>query len=195
MAIELTPLLAVPSKLPYPKDAKQLYTGRVIGFIQLKRRLKAKTTGSLITRKRWKCLCKACGSELIVPQYYFLRPNPKTHCGCRAHTLKSTYKQECSSWRMMQVRCYSPKHIAYPDYGGRGIRVCDEWRDKAMGFEAFLNHIGKAPGPTHTVDRIEVDGHYQPGNVRWATPKEQGLNKRIHKYLKKKPLTAQKKQA
>jgi hypothetical protein len=75
----------------------------------------------------------------------------------------------------MKARCTNPKHIGFHVYGGRGIRVCDAWTND---FEAFLAHVGPKPTPTHTIDRIDVNGHYEPGNVRWATYSEQSKNKR-----------------
>jgi hypothetical protein len=74
----------------------------------------------------------------------------------------------------MRERCFNPHSTKYPDYGGRGITVCDAWRHS---FEAFLHDMG--PRPTgHSLDRIDNDGNYEPGNVRWARSREQGANKR-----------------
>lgn len=82
----------------------------------------------------------------------------------------------------MKRRCGHSDHVSYKHYGGRGIRVCDEWDDPESGFEAFLGYIGPAPTPTHTLDRYpDNDGDYEPGNVRWATPKEQRANQRPRK--------------
>ena len=80
----------------------------------------------------------------------------------------------------MIERCYRPKHAAYSYYGGRGITICDEWliRDgKATGFWNFVRDVGEKPDPELTLDRIDSDGPYAPGNVRWATKKEQSLNR------------------
>ena len=77
------------------------------------------------------------------------------------------------SWRAMVERCTNPGAADYPRYGGRGIRVCDRWRD----FTAFLADMGERPRGT-TLDRRDVNGHYERGNCRWATAKEQGRNKR-----------------
>ncbi len=62
-------------------------------------------------------------------------------------------------------------------YGAKGTRVCDEWR---AAYEPFLAHVGRKPTPTHSLDRIDPWGHYEPGNVRWATPTEQASNQRRH---------------
>ena len=78
-------------------------------------------------------------------------------------------------WRRMRRRCYEPGHKSYPDYGGRGIKVCPEWRHD---FEEFYLYVGKMPTPEHSLDRIDNNGNYEPGNVRWATATEQRRNRR-----------------
>ncbi len=75
----------------------------------------------------------------------------------------------------MKQRCYNPRFHKYADYGARGIKVCERWRDS---FEAFLGDMGPKPSPRHTLDRKENDGDYTPENCRWATSLEQGANKR-----------------
>jgi len=90
--------------------------------------------------------------------------------------------KERRSWQQMIRRCRDIKFAAYSRYGGRGIRVCPEWSEQG-GFDRFLGHIGKAPSPTHSLDRIHNDGNYEPGNVRWATPKEQARNTRKNRQI------------
>jgi hypothetical protein len=78
----------------------------------------------------------------------------------------------------MRGRCYYPSHSSYPNYGGRGIKVCDRWRESnGQGFLNFLSDMGERPKGT-TLDRIDVDGNYEPDNCRWATHSDQGRNKR-----------------
>jgi hypothetical protein len=79
-----------------------------------------------------------------------------------------------SCWKSMIQRCTNPKAPNYALYGGRGIEVCSEWRT----YEAFLRDMGPRPSMEHSLDRIDVDGDYEPGNVRWATRSEQQRNKR-----------------
>jgi hypothetical protein len=79
-----------------------------------------------------------------------------------------------NSWRAMVERCTYPPHPFYADYGGRGIRVCDRWRHS---FAVFLADMGARP-VGHTLDRLDVDGDYEPGNCRWSTVKQQRWNRR-----------------
>lgn len=77
-------------------------------------------------------------------------------------------------WKAMIQRCENPNHTWYSRYGGRGIRICDEWR---ADFEAFARHMGERPSLEHTVDREDPDGNYEPGNCRWLTIAEQQNNR------------------
>lgn len=80
-------------------------------------------------------------------------------------------------WRSMIDRCQNPQNTSWKDYGGRGITVCDRWRDFAAFEEDILRDLGPCP-PGLTMDRINNDGGYCPGNVRWATRSQQALNRR-----------------
>lgn len=77
-------------------------------------------------------------------------------------------------WRQMRQRCSNPSRPYYRHYGGRGIRVCDLWE---KSFAAFERDMGPRPSPKHSIDRIDNDKGYEPGNCRWATPKEQTRNR------------------
>lgn len=87
---------------------------------------------------------------------------------------------EYQSWIGMKQRCSNPKKREYPHYGGRGIKVCEEW---VGSFISFYNCVGKRPSDKHSIDRIDVNGHYEPNNVRWATQQEQIDNTRVVKLV------------
>lgn len=89
------------------------------------------------------------------------------------------YCPEHACWCAMWSRCLDNRGKAWRNYGGRGITVCEQWRD----FFAFFKDIGKRPSPEHSLDRIDVNGNYEPGNVRWATFEEQSNNKRRNRRI------------
>lgn len=127
---------------------------------------------------RCRFLCK-CGKECVLRASYVVNGNTKS-CGCRKLLHGETKSKEHCSWWSMICRCNDPKDEHYPNYGGRGIRVCQEWADSYI---AFISCVCRKPSPKHTLDRIDVNGHYEPGNVRWATPKEQSRNRRNNKVV------------
>jgi hypothetical protein len=84
------------------------------------------------------------------------------------------------NWMAIIQRCTNPHRSNFPLYGGRGITICKEW---AKSPSAFLAYVGQRPSPGHTIDRIDNDGNYEPGNVRWATSVEQSRNKRSNRWI------------
>jgi hypothetical protein len=102
------------------------------------------------------------------------RPSRET-IGIRSRTHGRFGTPEYRVWAAMKRRCCNPNVWNFHRYGGRGIRMCDEWRDS---FAAFYAHIGQRPSAQHSVDRIDNNGNYEPGNVRWATRQQQRANQR-----------------
>lgn len=92
-----------------------------------------------------------------------------------------SYSAEYFAWREAKYRCTRPTHQNYPHYGGRGIRMCEQWLNS---FEAFYAHMGPRPSEAHSLNRIDNDGHYEPGNCAWATLEEQARNKSNNRKLR-----------
>lgn len=132
----------------------------------------------------WECKCD-CGNTHYVQSNSLLTGRTQS-CGCllkeRRGVARTTHHMSNEKiyavWQGMRKRCFSTNHKNYADYGGRGITVCDEWNSS---FEAFYNYVSQLPhfGENgYSLDRINNDGNYEPGNVRWATRKVQANNTR-----------------
>ena len=140
-------------------------------------------------RRSWKCLCD-CGTEKVITDSD-LKTGRVNSCGClqkellaarctkHGHSKNRQRTLTLSTYKGMITRCSNPNVPAYPDYGGRGITICDRWRES---FENFLEDMGERTQGM-TLDRIDNDGNYCPKNCRWVTRKEQNRNKRNSVYV------------
>lgn len=138
-------------------------------------------------RYRWECVCD-CGGKAVCITNNLTRGHTLS-CGCysmkrRAEAAtkhgQSGRTAEYRAWLHMKSRCYNNKVELYPIYGGRGITVCKRW---LHSFENFFSDMGKRPSSKHSLDRIDVNGNYEPSNCRWATAIQQARNKRSNRLI------------
>lgn len=157
-------------------------TNKVFGRLTVVRREGTSAGGKAI----WLCRC-SCGEHSRVIGTH-LRSGNTTSCGCLkrdvAQQLATRHglsgSAEYRAWRSMRDRCENEHGTAWPYYGGRGITVCERWRNSV---EAFCSDMGPRPSPQHTVDRIDANGNYEPSNCRWATRSEQMNNIRNNRVV------------
>lgn len=159
------------------------FVGRKFGRLTVISKL-----GSNKRRTVWLCICD-CGTFASADRNA-LNTGTKKSCGCWRHehgksrglqnkkhgmATSSTYK----SWRAMRTRCLNPRDEHWENYGGRGITICKRWMDS---FENFLSDMGIRPHG-RTLDRININGNYEPENCRWSTPTEQSRNQRRNRVV------------
>lgn len=132
-------------------------------------------------------ICGGCGKVFVSIVNNIKRGISCTECGI-SKTRKSLIthgepitSKEYMTWINIKERCGNPRNKAYPNYGGRGIKVCDRWINS---FENFLLDMGRSPSKNHSIDRFpNNDGDYELINCRWATDEQQSINKRNNRYL------------
>ena len=158
-------------------------TGQKFGRLLVVERVESTKYGNA----KWLCRC-ACGNKKIVAAGN-LKSGHTQSCGCfeKEQTIKrSTKHGKCGtrlyqSWQDMKNRCYRPLTQSYKTHGSRGITVCDEW---LHDFQAFYNWaMANGYRDNLTLERIDVNGNYEPSNCRWATQKEQANNKRNNHFV------------
>lgn len=129
----------------------------------------------------YKCKCK-CGKEIIVYKYHLLNGHTQS-CGCyhkeRAKEVKTTHGMSRTRldkiYRAMKERCYNPNHKMYKYYGGKNIKICEEWLNDIENFFNWAKNNGYSD--KLTIDRIDSNKDYSPDNCRWITMAEQNKNK------------------
>lgn len=132
----------------------------------------------------WLCKCD-CGNEVEINGNN-IKSGRTISCGCynkeiitnrnfkHGHNTRNKTSSEYIAWCNMVARCENHNDARYDTYGARGIIVCEEWR---KDFSSFLKHIGLKPSKKYSIDRINNNGNYEPGNVRWGTDEQQFRNK------------------
>jgi hypothetical protein len=140
-------------------------------------------------QKKYKCVC-VCGTQTTVISGNLKKGN-STSCGCkrisscsaRMKTLNLRHGQAKTklwkTWKGIIERTTKPYHQNYKNYGGAGIFVCEEW----LVYENFANYIGIPPSDSHSIDRINNSKGYEPGNIRWATAKDQAHNRKTNVWV------------
>lgn len=149
-------------------------------------------------KSKWLCRCD-CGEIKKVNSNHLINGRSKS-CGClsreiaskrisirnKTHGLCVDNSRLYNIWHSMKQRCYYNKNTSYPNYGGRGIGMCDEWKNNFKSFYDWAIESGyqeNAKRGQCTIDRIDVNGNYEPSNCRWTTIKEQSRNKRTNHFI------------
>lgn len=153
-------------------------TGRTFGRLRVT--FRAETRGRVTV---WGCHC-SCGQFKEI-RARDLVTGKTNSCGCLRRELLTKHggigSPEYRTWCLMKRRCYDASDRGFKNYGGRGITVCDKWKDD---FSAFIKDVGPKPYPSATIERIDHNGGYEPGNVRWASMLEQGNNRRNNRIVR-----------
>lgn len=142
----------------------------------------SKTHNRVLKYARWNCVCD-CGQESLAVLATDLKSSSQISCGCvrdsvaaarvRVHGMR--YSSEYGSWLAMKDRCLNENSGKYSAYGDMGITIYEPWK---YSFEEFYKYVGPKPSSRHSIDRINSEGNYEPGNVKWSLPAEQAQNTR-----------------
>lgn len=171
---------------PHPNSTDK--TGMVFGRLTVIRRILPGRNHTYY----WLCQCQ-CGNQTEVSSHNLNLKSPTQSCGClqkeaaaeSSSTHRDTGSREHHTWGGIIQRCHNTNSPAYPDYGGRGIIVCERWR---VSYEAFLKDMDRCPKGM-SLDRINNNGNYEPGNCRWTTRLVQNRNRRDNKIFTVKGIT------
>lgn len=136
------------------------------------------------------CVLRCQCGTLTVARRSCLTRGTTVSCGCyhrervteksTSHGLHDAMKAECGIYWLMMRRCFKKDSPAYASYGGRGITVCDRWKGSVAN---FIEDMGRRPSADYSLDRIDNNGNYEPGNCRWATNLEQSNNRRSNRFV------------
>jgi len=158
-------------------------SGQVYGRLTVRGWARRKRLGGK-TKGGWVCQC-SCGNITFVSSRKLRKGRVKS-CGCWKREMYSIwatghglyYHRLYGVWKNMAKRCYGSRSKDYRLYGARGIEICAQWKNHPEHFINYVQeHLGPRPTPAHSIDRIDNNSHYQPGNIRWASPVQQRNNR------------------
>ena len=163
---------------------KKDLTGQQFGRLTVLKRVEDHITPNGSKKVVYLCQC-SCGAQKAVRSNSLLTGRTVS-CGCynvensrsrfTTHGLRKS--KAYSTWCGIKTRCLNPNGTAYKNYGGRGIKICEEWADSFITFYEYASKLPHAFEDGYSIDRIDNSGNYEPGNIRFATPHEQSMNTR-----------------